>query len=135
MTQISEGEEDTVKEILLRGVKPELDQQKVSSLLSESIQHGYRWCRQVIRILLSLGLSADTLYEGKTPLWGAAAEGHYEIARILVDAGASLDWKSEGGYTPETIARKNRHIKIFRFLHETRKTRDEKSRAEATAST
>jgi ankyrin repeat protein len=53
-----------------------------------------------------------------TPLLFAAREGHLEIARILVEAGADLERPSANGTRPLVVAITNNHMELALFLLE-----------------
>lgn len=74
-------------------------------------------------MLLSAGAAPDPIWNQLTPLCYAAAEGDYDMVKILVEGGASLDFCNEEGYTPAMIARDNGHLKVFRYLEQCRETK------------
>lgn len=53
-----------------------------------------------------------------TFLMGAVAEGHTEIARLLIDAGAAVNEVSEFGHTPLVVAASRGHNDAVRLLLE-----------------
>ncbi len=67
------------------------------------------WSRQqryeAVKFLLELGASVDAVdIVGRTPLHGAAALGYPEVVQVLVDHGARLDAKDNGGSVDSTEA-------------------------------
>ena len=47
-----------------------------------------------LQVLLAKGGSTDVAaQDGATPLHAAAAHGHLEVVRALLEAGASVDWR------------------------------------------
>ena len=54
--------------------------------------------------------------DGATPLHWAAQEGHTDIGRILLNAGADVDAKKEDGYTPLHIAAQLGKLNIVEAL-------------------
>lgn len=56
--------------------------------------------------LLSAGVAADARLAsgGETPLMRAAARGHEEVARVLLDAGADASARRSDGFTPLILA-------------------------------
>jgi ankyrin repeat protein len=53
---------------------------------------------------------------GATALHHAAAEGHLEIARILLDKGAPVSAENSQGLTPMAVARRQEHEEMVRLL-------------------
>ena len=51
-----------------------------------------------------------------TPLMGAAACGHLEVCRYLLEQGADRDKADSGGYTPLHRAAMSGHLKIAMLL-------------------
>ena len=64
------------------------------------------------RLLLTRGAKIDAKepYEGQTALMWAAAEGNTAAVDVLLEAGADLKLKSNGGFTPLLFAVRNAHI-------------------------
>ena len=65
-----------------------------------------------VRLLLTRGATVDTKepYRGQTALMWAAAEGNTAAVDVLLEAGADLKLKSNGGFTPLLFAVRNAHI-------------------------
>ena len=65
-----------------------------------------------MRLLLTRGAEVDAIepYKGQTALMWAAAEGNTAAAAVLLEAGADLNAKSTGGFTPLLFAVRNAHI-------------------------
>jgi ankyrin repeat protein/mannose-6-phosphate isomerase-like protein (cupin superfamily) len=65
-----------------------------------------------VRLLLTRSATVDTKepYKGQTALMWAAAEGNTAAVDVLLEAGASLTLKSNGGFTPLLFAVRNAHI-------------------------
>ena len=53
---------------------------------------------------------------GATALHHAAAEGHLEIARLLLEKGAPINVKNAEGFTPLAMARKKKHDAVAHLL-------------------
>lgn len=53
-----------------------------------------------------------------TPLWAAAVAGQLEALRVLADAGAEIDARSDSGSTPLRSACFMTHLDVVRFLCE-----------------
>jgi uncharacterized protein len=50
---------------------------------------------------LASGKNIESRYQdGKTALMIASVKGHEEISKILLDKGAKIDAKNDGGWTP-----------------------------------
>ena len=48
---------------------------------------------------------------------GASAAGNLDIAKILVDVGADINYKSKTGETASDIAKKKGNLDIYDFLN------------------
>src|SRR5688500_10382067 len=68
--------------------------------------------------LLAAGLPADARlsHGGETPLMRAAARGHEEVARVLLDAGADASARRGDGFTPLILAVFFGHEPVVRLL-------------------
>ena len=53
---------------------------------------------------------------GVTPLFVASHEGHVEVIRVLIDAGALINQAMNNGVTPIWVASHNGHMAIVRYL-------------------
>ena len=54
---------------------------------------------------------------GRTALHCAAAAGHYQIARVLLAAGAALEARERAGLSPAEVAQKAGHNDLAQLLH------------------
>ena len=54
--------------------------------------------------------------DGRTPLHDAAANGHNEIVKYIMDFIEDKNLKDEEGYTPMYLAIKNGHFEVFEFI-------------------
>ena len=73
----------------------------------------------IVEYLISQG--ADVNQVGKNPgkftaLTGAAAQSHYRVAKILVEAGADVNYRYGGGFTPVLEAAQNGDLEILDLL-------------------
>jgi len=60
---------------------------------------------------------ADETYFGFTPLHVAAAQGHYEVVRMLLEQeSVVVDARSQSGQTPVIMAARPRHMKTVNLL-------------------
>src|SRR5688500_2590820 len=68
--------------------------------------------------LLAAGTTADArlTHDGETPLMRAAARGHEEVARVLLDAGADASAQRGDGFTPLILAVFFGHEGVVRLL-------------------
>ena len=55
--------------------------------------------------------------EDCTPLFIASREGHVEVVKELVRAGAGPNKAANNGYTPLEVARYQGHSRIVQLLH------------------
>eukprot|EP00004_Rigifila_ramosa_P008471 TRINITY_DN1970_c0_g1_i6.p1 TRINITY_DN1970_c0_g1~~TRINITY_DN1970_c0_g1_i6.p1 ORF type:complete len:142 (-),score=8.03 TRINITY_DN1970_c0_g1_i6:135-560(-) len=53
---------------------------------------------------------------GKTPLWVAAAGGHADTVRLLLEKGANKHCATLDGMTPELIAEENGHKEVAEMI-------------------
>ena len=71
----------------------------------------------MVRILLDAGADPNVAAaDGATALMGAFVFGHREIVELLVKHGADINASDQFGFTPFSIARKNRHFAIAGYL-------------------
>ncbi|KAM3594888.1 uncharacterized protein V6R79_015390 [Siganus canaliculatus] len=59
----------------------------------------------------------DIDWSHKTPLHWAAAKGHTEIVRILIEHGARPCLRTEHGWTPAHFAAESGQLSVLRLLH------------------
>lgn len=115
---------DTLQYFLDRGIKPSAD---LLNRIMVIMRGDYDNYVSVFQMLLSVGelKPDDGTREGDvTPLWKSAARGSFEIVQLLVESGASLDFKDPKGYTPYMIAKKNGHPKVFKYLEQAMNARE-----------
>lgn len=118
---------DRLKDLLDRGVNPDVSSPKGKTPLLRASLKGNKLA---VQMLLSAGAAPDPIWYQHTPLCYAARYGEYEMVKLLVEGGASLDFRNEEGYTPAMIARDNGHLKIFRYLEQSRETREQEKHQE-----
>ena len=122
------GNIEAVKVLLKAGADPKLTGSSTRSALFEAAIHGHG---RIVQALLQAGahVEAATLgsrlaflsgyimdVEGVTPLIAAAEGGHFEVVRLLVDAGADLNRSDSSGFTPVMGAARAGHPGIVKFL-------------------
>lgn len=73
---------------------------------------------EMVRALLEAGVAPDEDLADAPPLAAAALGGKVEAARILVNAGATLDSPDEAGMTPLIHAARVGHLVLVRYLVE-----------------
>ena len=71
-----------------------------------------------IDLLLAHGADVNAREErnGQTALMWAAAENHVPVVSALIDAGAAVDARSKGGFTPLRFAVRRGHLEVVRLL-------------------
>lgn len=72
-----------------------------------------------VRRLLAEGVPVDVIDNGRfnaTPLQVAAAEGHYEVVQILLEAGANVNHVDNDGFSPVTAAGRAGKWPVVRLL-------------------
>ena len=72
----------------------------------------------LVRALAGIYDADATTRSGSTALHFAAREGHAEVARVLVDAGADLDGKGRGGQSALYWVARGGHVDVVRVLVE-----------------
>ena len=87
------GQAEEFGEYLVRGLPPNLRNEKGDSLLMIAAYNGHP---DVVKLLLEHGADAELANDrGQTPLAAAAFKGDIEVINILLDSGADVD----GGVT------------------------------------
>lgn len=112
------GDIDLLKALIGRGVEPDVAAPNGSTPLLVAVHYHNELAVQIL-------LAAGALPDGgpmliSSPLWRAAGFGHYDIVKILVNAGASLNFRDHKGRTPRMIAKENRCFRVFKYLEQCR---------------
>ena len=131
---LADEELDTARDLFTREATLALARLDDCALLQSAYRRGRAWRHQGLEMLLSAGVAPDDglvedYRELVTPLWQAAKYGNLESVKLLVTAGASLDFKDSSGHTPYMIAKKKKHVKVFKFLEQARKDREREAQA------
>ena len=124
--QVAVFDTDLLKYLIERGVEPDVAGPHGVTPLVKAARCGEELAVQML-------LSAGALPDGgpilkSSPLCVAAERGQYEMARTLVNAGASIHFRDTEGKTPSMIAKENRHFRIFRYLEQCRVKEEEGGR-------
>ncbi|MEM7066023.1 MAG: ankyrin repeat domain-containing protein [Cyanobacteria bacterium P01_B01_bin.77] len=69
-----------------------------------------------VRELLQQGSDPNLVYHTNTALTYAARDGFIEIATLLIDHGADVDWIDGEGVTPLILAAFKNHIELVQLL-------------------
>lgn len=69
-----------------------------------------------VATLLNAGTAVDSVIGDWAPLHLAAALGHIDVARIFLEAGATVDIRGAGGWTPLHRAAKLGHVEVTKLL-------------------
>jgi ankyrin repeat protein len=89
-----------------------------STLLHRVARHGDPAARYV-PLLVEHGAPLEaTVWSGHTALHAAAEEGHLEVARALLAAGAAAGARTQEGATPLTLAEASGHTAVAALLRE-----------------
>jgi hypothetical protein len=68
-------------------------------------------------LLLHRGAESDAPnHDGRTPVLAAAANGHFEVVKVLVGEGTDIAVANNDGVTPLRIAADNGHIDVAKFM-------------------
>jgi ankyrin repeat protein len=87
-----------------------------STLLHRIARHGDTAAR-FVPLLVEQGTPLDaTVWPGLTALHVAAEEGHLEVVRVLLAAGADASAKTQDGNTPLTLAQSKGHTAVAALL-------------------
>lgn len=126
---IARGVEPNIFEAALTGrldrVRALLD--KDPSLIHAFSQDGWtalhlNWGRlDIVNLLLDRGAVINTISRNPllaSPLQGAVASGRYELARLLVQRGADVNCRGEGGVSPLQEAAAGGRLEFAKFLME-----------------
>ena len=119
-------EDDLVllESLLARGVNPNVANPAGETPLVRAVQENYRRetqanCEIVVQMLLSAGALPDGGPACQdSPLCKAADDGCYEVVKILIDAGASIDFVNKEGKTPAMLAKERGNILVLKYLEQ-----------------
>lgn len=73
-----------------------------------------------VQSLLDAGTDSNLIYHTNTALTYSARDGHTDIARALIDAGADVNWIDGEGVTPLILAAFKGHVELaeLRLAHD-----------------
>ena len=109
------GKEDELQKLLAEGVKPDLKNPRHVSPLWISASNGFVKVVEILLRIKSVDVNAKSI-SGRPPIFWAAAHGHEEIVRLLLEAGADRSLEDIDGRTPLSMAKKYKHDKIVKML-------------------
>ena len=69
-----------------------------------------------VESLLAVGIAPNVTYHTNTALTYAARDGHTEIARSLIAAGAEVNWVDGEGVTPLILSAFKGHVELTELL-------------------
>jgi len=124
------GENTTIEHLVNGGIDPNVANVIGVTPLRVAAYIGHE---PVVQTLISAGanpnrfLSCD--YDGSnrgTPLHVCVVYGHYKITKLLVEARASIEFRDEHDRTPAMVAKKLRHMRIWRYLQTCEKNREQR---------
>ena len=124
---------ELVKMLLGHGVEPNVANPNGCTPLVRAV---YNENPVAVQMLLSAGALPDGGPNLKvSPLCYAAGCGRYDLVKILVNAGASLDFRDDKGQAPSMIAKSNGQILVYKYLEESRKEQEGRRKEETPEST
>lgn len=87
-------------------------------LVDELCEHAKRGDAEKVKALLKQGvdIEATTDSTGSTPLHLAAAGGHLDVVKLLLEHGADINAMDRGRSTPLIAALRNKHRELADFL-------------------
>lgn len=71
---------------------------------------------EAVKSLLASGTDPNLVYNTNTALTYAARDGFTEIARVLIDSGADVNWIDGEGVTPLILAAFKNHVDLAQLL-------------------
>ncbi len=130
----SDRDAKTLKDLLDCGIEFDTPNPQGRTPLFEAVREAVREHEnEAAMMLLSRGALPDPVADGVTPLWYCADDDFgfedVDLVKVLVDAGASLDFRDPQGRTPEEIALKRRNMSIFRYLKQSRLAKENTGQA------
>jgi len=117
-----EDHKDVLKLLLDRGAKVDVPNGEDNN--NTTLHYAACWgAVQCCKLLLASGAAVDAkALDRSTPLSFASEKGHTAIARMLIEAGATLEGKNDpeekGGATPLLLAAHNGQIEVVKLLLE-----------------
>jgi uncharacterized protein len=108
--------ENNINSLKLMLVQKDMNHREFSYALWTAAHYG---CFQVAQLLIDNGVSTDDYFYGGTVLTEAVYEGHIEIVRILLEAGANTSLPEYGEVSPPlAIAAAKGNIEMVKILVE-----------------
>ncbi|VUZ44566.1 unnamed protein product [Hymenolepis diminuta] len=115
---VASSSPDMVESLLRNGADPNVDEEKPESTpLIEASKEGFD---QIVEILLRYraNVAQTTTPSCYTALHYAAANGHLNCVKLLLEHGSPMEEQNENGHTPLMEATSNGHIEVARCLIE-----------------
>ena len=119
MTAAKAGNADVVRALLTGGTNVsllELAEQRAQSQVFESA--GYTVARNPAAGTNYADVNARERWYGRTALMIAAAEGHGDVVRLLIEAGSAVDLLDQEGSSALSLARSYGHLDVAATLAE-----------------
>lgn len=117
-TAASEGDVKCVRELLKRGMNPNIKDRRGWTPLHYAVNAGHY---DIVWLLLDYGANPNSRaggWTGLTPLHMAVRNQNYDIAKLLLDAGAKPDARDEWGRSPLHYAASSGNFLITHLLIE-----------------
>jgi len=118
---VNAGDAATVQQLLAAGADVNArDEQGWSPLAravySQELKHGFV---DVVQVLIEAGANLEaTIGYGVRPLMLAAGYGETAVVEALLNAGAEILAKNEGGYTALMMVKQKHYVDVVNLLHE-----------------
>ncbi|EHK50529.1 putative ankyrin repeat protein [Trichoderma atroviride IMI 206040] len=121
-----DGDVAAVKRLLKEGVEPDVKNADIALVTPLWAAACYGHTAIVELLTQRKDVNVNVLSDaGESPIYRPAAQGEEAIVKLLLAAGAKVDFVDEDGKTPASVARKNGHGRIADMLERVSSERSE----------